>query len=79
MDHAHHPYEIFEVSANQEMFGIYNDEGVELWPSDCVAEGNYLDSQARKLYNSTAKVPETKPTKGVKHAKKVPKEDLEDW
>lgn len=79
MAHAFTPYEIFEVTANQEQFGIYNDEGVEIWPSDCVSLGIYLDNQARKQHTSDVKVRETKPSKGANRVKKVSNTDLEDW
>lgn len=71
MNHSYQPYEIFEVSANQEMFGIYNDEGVELWPSDCVAIGKYLDAQTSRAYAGvvqTAKLGEIT-SKGAKREK----------
>lgn len=80
MAHAYQPYEIFEISANQEMFGIYNEDGVELWPSDCVAIGKYLDEQAARNYNGstqTARLGDIT-SKGGKHEKSSSKKN-KDW
>ena len=41
-----------EIVAHSPAYGIYDEHGVELWPSDCRALGAYQDQKARELYGS---------------------------
>jgi len=57
MNHVDTPIECYEVSTLAPAFGIYNEAGEELWPSDCAGLARRLDNNTKGIYNKNIVIP----------------------